>query len=126
GPIAPVLADVLDAGRRQGWDQRAIEAVARLFADVLDRPDLREAIGDLVDGVVGGYRRRMGLYPSFLIKLADLAGLIDRGRLVSALRAALLEVADEPDDPLRRRLVQTIPALPPPLPTPPHLPPPLP
>ena len=110
-PVAPLLADVLDAARRQGWDQRAIEAVARLLADLLDRPDLRDAIGDLVDGVVGGYRQRMGLYPSFLIKLADLVGLIDRSRLVSALRAAFLKVADDPDDPLRGRLVESIAAL---------------
>src|SRR4029453_2945594 len=43
-------------------------------------------------------------YPSFLIRVANLLGLIDRDRLVSALRAALAKVAEDPDDPLRRRL----------------------
>jgi uncharacterized membrane-anchored protein YjiN (DUF445 family) len=47
-----------------------------------------------------------------LIRVADLVGLIDRDRLVSALRAALAKVADDHDDPLRRRLSEALAELP--------------
>ncbi len=111
-PVAPLLADVLEVARRNGWDQRMIEALARMLVATLDRPDLHDAFGDLVDGVVGSYRKRLGLYPSFLIKLADLVGLIDRGRLGSALRAALQKIADDPDNPLRQRMAEALAELP--------------
>ena len=111
-PIAPVLADVMDAARRHGWDERLVEALARTLVETLDRPDVRRAVGELVDEIVGAYRRRLGLYPGLLIRVADLVGLIDRDRLVSALRAALAKVADEPDDPLRRRLSEALAELP--------------
>src|SRR5207249_283879 len=76
------------------------------------RPDFREAVADLVDGVVGSYRERMGAYPSLLIGLANVLGLINRDRLVSALHAALRRVVDDPDDPLRRRLAEVLAELP--------------
>jgi uncharacterized membrane-anchored protein YjiN (DUF445 family) len=103
-PVAPILAEALEVVQRHGWDQRAIETVARALVVALERPRFREAVIDLVDGVVGRYRERMGTYPSFLIGLANLLGLIDRDRLVAALAAALRKVAEDPDDPLRRQL----------------------
>jgi uncharacterized membrane-anchored protein YjiN (DUF445 family) len=103
-PVAPILAEALEVVQRHGWDQRAIETVAGALVVALDRPRFREAVIDLVDGVVGRYRERMGTYPSFLIGLANLLGLIDRERLVAALAAALRKVAEDPDDPLRRQL----------------------
>ena len=111
-PIAPVLAEIVDAAHRNAWDQRLVEALARTLAETLDRPDVRDAVGELVDEVVGTYRRRMGLYPSLLIRAADLLGLIDRDRLVAALRAALSKVAGDPDDPLRLRLSEALAELP--------------
>jgi uncharacterized membrane-anchored protein YjiN (DUF445 family) len=111
-PLAPVLAEILETARRHGWDQRAIEALAHGLVAALDRPDSREAIIGLVDEVVGSYRRRMGIYPNLLIGLASLLGLIDRDRLVAALGAALGKVADDPDDPLRRRLSEVVAELP--------------
>src|SRR5262245_8779512 len=111
-PVAPLLADVLDVAHHQGWDQRMIEALARALAETLDRPDVRDALAELVDDVVGSYRRRMGLYPNLLIGLANLLGLIDRDRLVTALQTALDKIADDPNDPLRARLSKAIAALP--------------
>lgn len=112
-PAAPLLAELLDFARRHGWDQRVIETLADTLVDALERPDFRDAVADLVGDVVGSYRERMGAYPRFLIGLADLFGLIDRGRLVSALSAAVRKVAEDPEDPLRRRLSEALAELPP-------------
>jgi uncharacterized membrane-anchored protein YjiN (DUF445 family) len=111
-PIAPVLATGLEIARKQGWDQRLIEAVAATLIEALDRPGFRTAVADLVDEVLAGYRAQMGVYPRFLLGLANTLGLIDRERLVSALHEALKKIADDPDDPLRIRLTETLAALP--------------
>jgi uncharacterized membrane-anchored protein YjiN (DUF445 family) len=111
-PIAPLLATALELARKQGWDQRLIEAIATALIDALDRPDFRNAVGDLVDEVLAGYRAQMSLYPRFLIGLANALGLIDRRRLVSSLHEALKKIADDPEDPLRVRLANTLAALP--------------
>jgi uncharacterized membrane-anchored protein YjiN (DUF445 family) len=111
-PVAPILADVLEVAQRHGWDQRVIEALAGVLVDALERPQFREAVTDLVDGVMGSYRERMGIYPSMLIGLANLFGLIDRDRLVSALHAALRKVSEDPNDPLRQQLSQVLGELP--------------
>ena len=111
-PIAPILADVLDVARRHEWDERFIEAAALALATSLERPGVREAVSDLVDGVVGRYRRSMGVYSNLLIGLANALGLIDRDRLAAALQRALTGVAENPDDPLRRRLSDLIAELP--------------
>jgi len=111
-PIAPVLATGLEIARKQGWDQRLIEAVAATLIEALDRPGFRTAVADLVDDVLAGYRAQMGVYPRFLLGLANTLGLIDRERLVSALHEALKKIAEDPDDPLRIRLTETLAALP--------------
>jgi uncharacterized membrane-anchored protein YjiN (DUF445 family) len=111
-PLAPILATALEIARKQGWDQRMIEALAQALIEALDRPDFRTAVGDLVDEVLAGYRARMTLYPRFLIGLASTLGLIDRERLVSSLHAALRKIASDPGDPLRLRLTETLAALP--------------
>lgn len=111
-PIAPLLATAIEISRKQGWDQRLIEAVAAALIDALDRPDFRTMVGDLVDEVLAGYRAQMGVYPRILMGLANTFGLIDRERLVTALHTALKKIADDPDDPLRRRLTETLAALP--------------
>jgi uncharacterized membrane-anchored protein YjiN (DUF445 family) len=46
------------------------------------------------------------------VGLADVFGLIDRDRLVSALAAALNRCAERPDDPLRRRIAELVVGLP--------------
>jgi len=111
-PIAPLLATAIEIARKQGWDQRLIEAVAAALIEALERPDFRASVGDLVDEVLEGYRARMGVYPRLLMGLANTLGLIDRDRLVGALHNALKRIADDPDDPLRRRLTETLAALP--------------
>lgn len=111
-PIAPVLATGLEIARKQGWDQRLIEAVAATLIEALDRPGFRTAVADLVDDVLAGYRAQMGVYPRFLLGLANTLGLIDRERLVSALHEALKRIVDDPEDPLRIRLTETLAALP--------------
>jgi uncharacterized membrane-anchored protein YjiN (DUF445 family) len=111
-PIAPLLATGIEIARKQGWDQRLIEAMAAALMDALDREDFRAAVGDAVDEVLAGYRAQMGVYPRILMGLASTLGLIDRERIVTALHQALKKIADDPDDPLRRRLIQTLAALP--------------
>ena len=111
-PLAPLLARAIEIAQRQGWDQRAIEALAGALGDALDRPDFRVAVGELVDEVLAGYREKMGTYPRILIGLADVFGLINRDRLVGALHGAIRKVAAHPADPMRRRLVEVIGALP--------------
>jgi uncharacterized membrane-anchored protein YjiN (DUF445 family) len=111
-PIAPLLATGIEIARKQGWDQRLIEAMAAALMDALDREDFRAAVGDAVDEVLAGYRAQMGVYPRILMGLASTLGLIDRERIVTALHEALKKIADDPDDPLRRRLIQTLAALP--------------
>ena len=111
-PIAPLLATGIEISRKQGCDQRLIEAVAAALIEALDRPDFRTTVGDLVDEVLAGYRAQMGVYPRILMGLANTFGLIDRERLVTALHTALKKIADDPDDPLRRRLTETLAALP--------------
>src|SRR5262249_47499620 len=83
-------------GAGHGWDERIIELGAGTLTEALDRPDFREAVGDLVDEVLASYREKMGTYPRILIGLADIFGLIDRDRLVSALHVALKRVAEDP------------------------------
>ena len=111
-PIAPVLATALEVARKQGWDQRLIEALATTLIEALERPGFRTAVADVVDDVLAGYRARMGVYPRILLGLANSFGLIDRERLVSALHDALKKIADDPDDPLRVRLSETLAAFP--------------
>ena len=111
-PLAPLLARAIEIAQRQGWDQRAIEALAGALGDALDRPDFRAAVGELVDEVLAGYREKMGTYPRLLLGLADAFGLINRDRLVGALHGAIRKVAADPDDPMRRRLVEVIGTLP--------------
>jgi uncharacterized membrane-anchored protein YjiN (DUF445 family) len=111
-PIAPLLATAVEIARKQGWDQRLIEATAEALIDALGRPDFRAAVGDIVDDVVAGYRAQLSLYPRLLVGLASTFGLIDRERLVSALHDALKRIAADPDDPLRVRLTETLAALP--------------
>ena len=111
-PIAPLLATGIEIARKQGWDQRLIEAVAAALIDALDRPDFRATVGDVVDEMLAGYRAQMGVYPRLLMGLARSFGLIDRERIVTALHEALKKIADDPDDPLRRRLTETLAALP--------------
>jgi uncharacterized membrane-anchored protein YjiN (DUF445 family) len=111
-PASPILADLVDIARRHGWDERAVDALAGLLVKALERPDVRNAVGELVDGVVGSYRRRMGVYPSILIGVANMFGLIDRDRLVAALHSALRKVAADPADPLRQSLSQVLAELP--------------
>jgi uncharacterized membrane-anchored protein YjiN (DUF445 family) len=86
--------------------------MAAALIDALDRKDFRAAVGDAVDEVLASYRAQMGVYPRILMGLASTFGLIDRGRIVTALHEALKKIADDPDDPLRRRLIQTLAALP--------------
>jgi uncharacterized membrane-anchored protein YjiN (DUF445 family) len=111
-PISPVLATTVETARQQGWDDRMLGALGRVLHQILQRGDVREAVADVLDDVLGRYRRRMGLYPSFLIGLADVSGLIDRKRLIAALDAALVRFANDREDPFRARLAHLIAELP--------------
>jgi len=111
-PLAPVLAGVLQMVRRHGWDQRIVTALAGSLAEALDRPAFRATAGELVDDLLARYRERVGAYPRFWIGVASMLGLIDRERVLSALQAGLRQVAQEPDHPVRQRLMEAMSELP--------------
>jgi uncharacterized membrane-anchored protein YjiN (DUF445 family) len=111
-PLAPVLAGVLQMVRRHEWDQRIVTALAGSLAEALDRPAFRATAGELVDDLLARYRERMGTYPRFWIGVASMLGLIDRERVLSALQAGLRQVAQEPDHPVRQRLMEAMSELP--------------
>ena len=111
-PLAPVLAGVLQMVRRHDWDQRIVTALAGSFAEAFDRPAFRATVGELVDDLLARYRERMGAYPRFWIGVASMLGLIDRERVLSALQAGLRQVAQEPDHPVRQRLMEAMSELP--------------
>jgi uncharacterized membrane-anchored protein YjiN (DUF445 family) len=111
-PVAPLLASGIEVARQHGWDQRLIGAVARAAADALERPDVRKTVGDLLDELLTRYRERMKPYPRLFLGLADLFGLIDRDRIVTAIHAAVVEIAGDPAHPVRQRIADTLTELP--------------
>ena len=111
-PLAPALATALQMVRRHEWDQRIVTALAGSLAEALDRPAFRATVAELVDDLLARYRERMGAYPRFWIGVASLLGLIDRERVLSALQAGLRQVAQEPDHPVRQRLMEAMDELP--------------
>src|SRR5436309_10983314 len=111
-PAAPMLASALEVARRHGWDQRAVTALAQALGEALDRPALREVVGEVVDDVLARYRERMGAYPRFWMSVASLLGLIDRERVIAALHGGLRRVAADPEHPVRQRLADALARLP--------------
>jgi len=111
-PLAPVRAGALQMVRRHDWDQRIVTALAGSLAEAFDRPAFRATVGELVDDLLARYRERMGAYPRFWIGVASMLGLIDRERVLSALQAGLRQVAQEPDHPVRQRLMEAMNELP--------------
>jgi uncharacterized membrane-anchored protein YjiN (DUF445 family) len=111
-PLAPALATALQTVRRYDWDQRIVTTLAGSLAEALDRPAFRATVGELVDDLLARYRERMGVYPRFWIGVASLLGVIDRERVLSTLQAGLRQVAQEPDHPLRQRLMEAMGELP--------------
>jgi len=110
--LAPTLARAVETAHEHGWDTRAIEALAGALAEALDRPELRAALGEVVDDLLTRYRERMTAGPRLWLTLADVLGLLDRGRLVTALQGGLAAVARDPSHPIRRQLADAIRALP--------------
>ena len=104
-PWAPRLAAALDFARERRWDEGVIASASRALTDVLERPAVGAVIADLVDDLLQRYRDSVAGYSRFWLGLADLLGLIDRRRIVSALRAGVREIADDPQHPFRRRLL---------------------
>jgi uncharacterized membrane-anchored protein YjiN (DUF445 family) len=102
--LAPVLARGLEMAHEHGWDERIIEALMQTLVEAFEREEFRAAISDLVGDLLARYRARLGAYPRFWLGVADVFGLIDRDRLVAALRGGVGEMARDPEHPLRREL----------------------
>jgi len=111
-PLAPLLADLLEAARTHGWDERMAAGLATALGDALERPTFRATMGDIVDGLLARYRESMAAGPRFVLGLAHIFGVVDRERLVTALHAGLREVAADPEHPLRRRVAELVAELP--------------
>jgi uncharacterized membrane-anchored protein YjiN (DUF445 family) len=111
-PLAPLLADLLDAARTHAWHERMLAGIATAIGDALDRPAFRATMGDVVDGLLERYRDGMAAGPRLLLGVAHLLGVVDRERLVSALQTGLREVASDPAHPLRRRIAEAVAELP--------------
>jgi len=109
---APVLAAALERARHHGWDERLTGMLAGSLVAALDRPAFRTTVDELVDDLLVRYRERFGAYPRFWIGLASLFGLLDRDRLVVALRTGLRQVADDAAHPVRRRIAEAVGQLP--------------
>jgi uncharacterized membrane-anchored protein YjiN (DUF445 family) len=107
-PVAPLLATALGVARRQGWDQRLLDGALAVLAEAMERPEFRQAVGDVIDDLLARYRERMGVYPRLWIGLASLLGVLDRERLVTALHAGLREVARDRAHPLRVRGLEVL------------------
>jgi uncharacterized membrane-anchored protein YjiN (DUF445 family) len=111
-PVVPALAWALETARREGWDRRLVGALAEGLTGAFDRPEVRQVADALVAELLEAYRARVRGHPRFWLALADVLGLIDRERIVSALRGGLAAVADDPDHPLRQRLLEALAAVP--------------
>jgi uncharacterized membrane-anchored protein YjiN (DUF445 family) len=111
-PLAPLVADLLDAARGHAWHERVVAGAASAVGDALDRPVFRETVGDVVDGLLRRYRESMSTRARFWLGLADLFGLVDRDRLVTALQLGHREVAGDPHHPLRERIEEAVAELP--------------
>jgi uncharacterized membrane-anchored protein YjiN (DUF445 family) len=111
-PAAPLLASGIEIACEHGWDTRVVGGLARVAGEALDEPRVREAVGGLLDELLVRYRQSVSTYPRLLIGLADVFGLIDRERLIAALRSGLADVAGDPEHPVRQRLGTAIADLP--------------
>jgi uncharacterized membrane-anchored protein YjiN (DUF445 family) len=111
-PLAPLLAELLEAARTHAWHERMVAALANAVGEALDRPAFRATVGDVVDGLLVRYRESMAAGPRFLLGMAELFGVVDRERLVTALQAGLREVAGDPAHPLRARIAEAVAELP--------------
>ncbi len=107
-PVAPLLGAALGVARRQGWDQRLLDGALTVLAGAMERPEFREAVGDVVDDIVTRYRERLSTYPRLLMGLAEMVGVLDRERLVNALHTGLREVVKDREHPLRRQAVEVL------------------
>jgi uncharacterized membrane-anchored protein YjiN (DUF445 family) len=107
-PVAPLLAAALGVARRQGWDQRLLDGGLAVLAGAMERPEFREAVGDVIDDLIIRYRERLGVYPRILMGLAQVIGVVDRGRLVGALHTGLREMAKDREHPLRRQAFEVL------------------
>ena len=107
-PVAPLRAAALGVARRQGWDQRMVDGALAVLAGAMERPEFRDAVGDVIDDLIERYRERLGIYPRILMGIAQVVGVLDRERLVSALHVGLREVAKDRDHPLRRQTVEVL------------------
>jgi uncharacterized membrane-anchored protein YjiN (DUF445 family) len=83
-----------------------IAALARGVTDALERPAFRATVTDVVDDLL------QRVVPRLLLGFADLFGVIDRGRIVTALQAGLRDVSRDPDHPLRRQIEDAVAGLP--------------
>jgi uncharacterized membrane-anchored protein YjiN (DUF445 family) len=111
-PIAPTLAALLDIARQHGWDEGLVTGIARSVAEVVERPAVREAVGQAVDDLIARYRAQLAPTSRIWLGLANVFGLIDRERIVSALESGLRNLAEDPAHPLRARLSATLADLP--------------
>jgi uncharacterized membrane-anchored protein YjiN (DUF445 family) len=107
-PLAPLLATALRIARRQGWDHRILDGGFSMLAGAMERPQFRQAVGEVIDDLLARYRERLGVYPRFFMGLATMLGVLDRDRLVTALHAGLREVARDHGHPLRTQGIEVL------------------
>jgi uncharacterized membrane-anchored protein YjiN (DUF445 family) len=107
-PVAPLLAAALAVARRQGWDHRMLDGGLGVLAGAMERPEFRAAVGDVIDDLLARYRERLGVYPRLLMGMAQILGVVDRDRLVTALHTGLREVARDRAHPLRQQALEVL------------------
>jgi uncharacterized membrane-anchored protein YjiN (DUF445 family) len=107
-PLAPLLATTLRIARRQGWDHRILDGGFSVLAGAMERPQFRQAVGEVIDDLLARYRERLGVYPRLFMGLATMLGVLDRDRLVAALHAGLREVSRDRGHPLRAQGIEVL------------------
>jgi uncharacterized membrane-anchored protein YjiN (DUF445 family) len=107
-PAAPTLAAALRIARQNGWDRRVVQGLVNALADAMERPEFRATIAEVIEDLIGRYRAQLGVYPRIFIGLAQLVGVLDRERLVTALHSGLREVAKDAEHPLRLRVSEVV------------------
>jgi uncharacterized membrane-anchored protein YjiN (DUF445 family) len=74
----------------------------------MESPGFQDSVRRLVDDFIARYGEHVGPGRRLAIALAELFGLIDRSRIVSALQEGLRDVASDREHPLRERFAALV------------------
>jgi len=106
------MATALDIARQHGWDDRAVETIARALAGAMDSPSVRSTVNDVIDDALDRYRRSLGRGARLVAFAAGALGLVDRDRIIGGLREYMIQIANDATHPVRLEIARVVAALP--------------